>query len=329
MLIENANKGSYIESAQVFQAGQSNYLTERRIYKNMLQLHRIVKQKKDRHEYIPLHSHEYFHCIYGLSGEAMVRIADTSISVGKGMFVRIPPGTLHEIHGINSFQSFDIKFSCSEDLALLLDRIPAVSMLNLFEDNILKDIFHEAIRDDFFAEQIINSRMTELIYRILRKNKESNRIAYDILPPTITTDDKTVPSIRLQPAIQYIEAHLGDGPSVSALASFCGYNVSYFSTVFKNTYGMSPCSYVNSRRIDRAKELLLTTDSSITQIAGLLGIQLHTLSRMFKNAVGMSPLQYYNRANSDIGINVSKDSPYAIDSQFEIPKRTFIQDLDK
>ncbi len=295
----------------------------------MLQVHRIVKEKKDQHEYIPLHSHAYFHCIYGLSGEAVIHLEDTVVSVVKGMFVRIPPDTLHEIHGVNHFQSFDIKFSCSEDLALLLKQTPAVSNLNLYDGTILKDIFHEAIREDCFAEEIINAKMTELIYRIFRKNRNNEHNAYEILPPTITTDDQTIPAIRLQPAISYIETHISEELSVSKLAALCGYNVSYFSTVFKNAYGVSPGSYINTRRIERAKELLLTTDNSITQIAANVGIELHTLSRMFKNAVGMSPLQYYNRANSDIGINVSKDSPYAIDTQFEIPKRTRIQDLDK
>ncbi len=285
----------------------------------MLKLHRIVKQKKDRDEYIPPHSHKYFHCIYGLGGEAMVQLEDISITVSKGMFLRLCPGTLHAIYGIDNFQSFDVKFSCSEDLSCLLDTIPAVTMLNRFEESILKDIFHEAIQGDSFAEEIINSQMANLVYRILRKNQKIGQISYDILPAIAATDDNTVPSCRLQPALQFIDAHLADTLSVSVLASLCGYNVSYFSTVFKSTYGLSPCNYINSRRIDRAKDLLLTTDYSITQIAGLLGIQLHTFSRMFKNAVGISPIQYYNRANSDIGINVSKNSPYAIDSQFEIP----------
>lgn len=284
----------------------------------MLTLHRIVKQKKGRNEYIPLHSHTYFHCIYGLSGEATIQIHEEYIQAGKGMFVCLCPGTPHAIFGIDNFQSFDIKFSCSDSLTQMLAALPACSFLNRFEDVILKDIFHEAIRGDCFAEEIINSQMTGLVYRLIRKEHNSLQAGDNILPSAAVTDDKAA-CFRLRPAIQFIENHLDEDISVSSLASLCGYNSSYFSTVFRNTYGLSPRNYINSQKISKAKDLLLTTDYSITQISGLLGLQLHTFSRMFKNSVGISPLQYYNRANSDIGINVSKNSPYAIESPFEIP----------
>ncbi|MEY8356405.1 AraC family transcriptional regulator [Lachnospiraceae bacterium 54-53] len=284
----------------------------------MLTLHRIVKQKKGRNEYIPLHSHKYFHCIYGLSGEAMIQIHEDSIRAGKGMFVCLCPGTPHAIFGIDDFQSFDIKFSCSDGLSRMLGTLPACTVLNRFEDVILKDIFHEAIRGECFAEEIINSQMTGLVYRLLRKERSGLQAGGEIPSSAAVADDKAS-FFHLSPAIRYIDAHLDEDFSVASLASLCGYNVSYFSTVFKRTYGLSPRNYVNSQKIGKAKDLLLTTDYSITQISGLLGLQLHTFSRMFKNSVGISPLQYYNRANSDIGINVSKKSPYAIESPFEIP----------
>ncbi|MFR3727748.1 AraC family transcriptional regulator [Lacrimispora sp.] len=288
----------------------------------MLTLHRIVKQKKGRNEYIPLHSHTYFHCIYGLSGKAAIQIREEYIQAGKGMFLCLCPGTPHAIFGIDNFQSFDIKFSCSDSLTQMLAALPASSVLNRFEDAILKDIFHEAIRGDCFAEEIINAQMTGLIYRLLRKEHNSLQAGENLLSSAAAVEDKAA-CFRLRPAIQYIENHLDEEISVAGLASLCGYNSSYFSTVFRNTCGLSPRNYINSQKISKAKDLLLTTDYSITQISGLLGLQLHTFSRMFKNAVGISPLQYYSRANSDIGINVSKSSPYAIESAFEIPLKQF------
>lgn len=288
----------------------------------MLTLHRIVKQKKGRNEYIPLHSHTYFHCIYGLSGKAAIQIREEYIQAGKGMFLCLCPGTPHAIFGIDNFQSFDIKFSCSDSLTQMLAALPASSVLNRFEDAILKDIFHEAIRGDCFAEEIINAQMTGLIYRLLRKEHNSLQAGENLLSSAAAVEDKAA-CFRLRPAIQYIENHLDEEISVAGLASLCGYNSSYFSTVFRNTCGLSPRNYMNSQKISKAKDLLLTTDYSITQISGLLGLQLHTFSRMFKNAVGISPLQYYSRANSDIGINVSKSSPYAIESAFEIPLKQF------
>lgn len=50
-----------------------------------------------------------------------------------------------------------------------------------------------------------------------------------------------------------------------------GVSNSYLSSSFKTTFGIGLVQYINSLRIDRAKELILTTDASIKEIARQVG----------------------------------------------------------
>lgn len=281
-----------------------------------IKLHRIVKEKKDFNEYIPPHSHPYFHCVYVIDGEGKIVIDDETIIATKGTFIRINPDKTHSIFGINNFHSFDIKFTAEGSLYNDIASSPVAVSFSSYEESIVMDIFHQAVTNDLYTEEIVNARMTELMLLVLRKS-ESESVSFQYHIPDISQNN------ALYPALMYINANLSQYLSIADLAELCGYNSAYFSTVFKKTFGYSPLKYIALKKAERSKKLMLTTDLSITEIAESLGLELVTFSRMFKKIVGLSPLKYHNRANSDLGINVSKDSPYIKDADFEMPKKKF------
>lgn len=283
----------------------------------LLKMHRIVKEKKEKGDFIPHHKHSYFHCIYVLSGSGIIEVENNKIITEQNMFIKINPETEHAIFGVDNFQSFDMKFYCTGNLFEELKQSNLVVNLNGYEASIIKEIFNEAISDDVFAQEIINIKATELILRIIRKNNTKNTVNYQAIPYIMNNNNKTN---NLNLAINYIENNLHKSITVSELSKISGYNSAYFSTAFKNSFGYSPNKYINLRKIEKAKELMLTTDFNITQIAEIIGVELHTFSKIFKKFVGISPNNFYKRANSDIGINISKDSPFIVDADFEIPK---------
>lgn len=75
----------------------------------------------------------------------------------------------------------------------------------------------------------------------------------------------------MQKAALFINDHCHENISVSALAESCGYSKDHFTRKFKEVYGCSPRQYISTAKLNRAKELLLTTDQSISQIAAALG----------------------------------------------------------
>lgn len=84
------------------------------------------------------------------------------------------------------------------------------------------------------------------------------------------------------------------GPlDLPALARSAHVSESYFSRSFKAAFGESPHQYLLSRRMERAKALLRTSDLLITDVCLAVGFtSLGSFSAQFRRFVGMSPTAY-------------------------------------
>ena len=94
-------------------------------------------------------------------------------------------------------------------------------------------------------------------------------------------------------SLRYIREHYDEIISVSQLAKLENYNLSYFNEWFKQQTGVSPGQYLRNVRMEKAKELLLTTQYSMLEIALQVGYQNPAaFSRAFSQTVGQSPTAY-------------------------------------
>lgn len=91
----------------------------------------------------------------------------------------------------------------------------------------------------------------------------------------------------------YIEAHLDTNIGLDALAALCGMSTEHFVRMFKATTGQPPYQYVISRRVERAKQLLVGNRETLADIALACGFshQEH-LTRMFRRITGVTPGRY-------------------------------------
>lgn len=91
-------------------------------------------------------------------------------------------------------------------------------------------------------------------------------------------------------SLAYMDRHFDTALSVEDVATHVGLSGSYFTKQFRACTGYSPYEYLTLRRIDRAKELLLTGGSTVKQIAFETGYNSEeNFIRAFKNKVGLSP----------------------------------------
>jgi AraC family transcriptional regulator len=91
----------------------------------------------------------------------------------------------------------------------------------------------------------------------------------------------------------YVEANLADPIPLSALADRAGLSPFHFARAFKTTVGTTPRTFVEQRRVERAKRLLVETGQPIADIAVNAGFG--TQSRMtfvFKRGTGFTPAVY-------------------------------------
>ena len=95
---------------------------------------------------------------------------------------------------------------------------------------------------------------------------------------------------RVRRVSEFIDRHLTSALPMAKLAAVANLSTWYFCRAFKKSLGMSPHTYVMRKRIEKAQELMLTTDEPLAQIALSCGLasQSH-LCRVFWRATGYSP----------------------------------------
>lgn len=98
---------------------------------------------------------------------------------------------------------------------------------------------------------------------------------------------------QLQKVFDYIHDRLDQDLSLSELAEVLNLSQYHFCRVFKQSTGFAPHQYLTRCRIDRAKQLLLTTRSTIAEIALAVGLNNHSsFTRLFRQSVGVTPKQF-------------------------------------
>ena len=94
---------------------------------------------------------------------------------------------------------------------------------------------------------------------------------------------------------RYIDANYAEELHLDTLASLVHLNKYYLAHAFTETYGTSPMTYLNEKRIENCKELLATTDYKIAEIARLSGFSSQSyFSQCFLKSCGMSARAYRN-----------------------------------
>lgn len=97
----------------------------------------------------------------------------------------------------------------------------------------------------------------------------------------------------IRKACLHFRENLNTNISIEELAADLHVGYSYFRQMFRKYTGISPAQYHLSLRIQRAKDLLVSTDKSLKEIAIDLGFESYFyFSRIFKDKTGKSPLEY-------------------------------------
>ena len=94
----------------------------------------------------------------------------------------------------------------------------------------------------------------------------------------------------------YLLDHLDECIRVETLAEAVPLSVSHFCRAFKETFGETPHAHIMRLRLERAQEMMLTSEEPLSQIALACGLadQAH-LSKLFRRCMGESPSTWRRR----------------------------------
>lgn len=100
----------------------------------------------------------------------------------------------------------------------------------------------------------------------------------------------------VQKAKSYVKSHYPEDIRLSSISAHLNVSKNYFCNLFKSETGQSFISYLNRYRIEKARELLLTTDLRNYEIGERVGIpNSRHFSALFKKVIGVLPSDYKKR----------------------------------
>jgi AraC-like DNA-binding protein len=268
----------------------------------------VYRDTKSAQNELPDHFHDWYELVYIYSGQGTFFIDQTFYDAAPGDVFLIPGNTIHRSfpNPDNPKTSTALFFNAS-----LVHTPPlgeAFSYLRCFEQAKRRKAYrlplseedHSALAawiDHIHAEE--TGKLPGYRQAVLLQLQQILLLLGRSLHPAGAEPEvsSTAPS-WMTSILAYIDGHPGSPMGLSQLASQASVTPAHFSRVFKKLTGMNVTEYVTTKRIIRAKELLVESDANVASIAEQCGFEsLPHFHRMFKKLTGTTPSQYKRSEN--------------------------------
>jgi len=250
------------------------------------------------------HIHDYYEIVYVYSGKGTFFIDDIFYDMQQGDVFLIPNNTIHRAMPDKDqpITSTIIFFSPTLLYNVLLD--DSFFYLHLFEmtkkmknykislkkenqkriEEQLLTIFHETTNKKLGFRHASLLIVHQIILDLFRSHTDKKQ---NIMETNTYGPD------WIKEILVYINDNLSQQLNLTELSNEALVSTSHFSRVFKRTTGMGLTVYLNTKRVIKAKELLLETNHTISYIAEICGFESMThFHRIFKKYIDMTPVNY-------------------------------------
>lgn len=260
-----------------------------------------------------IYDHELM-CFAG-TNRHFIEFDDQTFELGKNSFIIIPPGVWHTGQSkkaaadtYRTWIHFDwlprVRIS-NAPILTYAPAHPAVKYLHKAPDFVPKIILHGEIPDpDTFFKN--HRRLCQLGETAGLKPKLLARallleILTDLLAPEPVQRPlraKKIEANDIRKALQVIASQpFAEAPLLkSCLYEQFNRSYEHLSRIFKQRYGTTPLSYIHALRIEKARQILITSNKTTPEVAKELGfrdpIYFH---RLFKQHTGQTPGRFRQR----------------------------------
>ncbi|MBN2880145.1 MAG: helix-turn-helix domain-containing protein [Clostridia bacterium] len=219
---------------------------------------------------VKTHSHDYGQFVLPYDGAVHIEFDGKSYVIDSNSIGYIPPSVNHKYNGEKNDESLII--------------------------NVNPTLIKESDREIFLnnCRYIFNDRV-KIIVDYIKSEAKNRDISESDKYLFFYVYDKIV-EVRKYKSVSYIHENYQENIKISTLAELECYNTTYYTDWFKSHAGMPPSEYIKRVRIDKAKDLLLTTQYNLTQIASQAGYShSSTMCAAFKEVTGITPKEYRNQ----------------------------------
>lgn len=242
----------------------------------------------------PMHWHERIELLCVIKGSLWLNSGDVCFEVKEGQTVAIAPGKLHEgMAGTQGVAYHTVMFEVERFLNTALE----------------SDAYFMSIVQGKVAFQtcIENADLSDAICKlssIITKEDPGNTLiaiglTYEILGILYKyceyhAQREVLSSNRdFGKILEYIDEHYAEKLSLEQISSQFGYNETYFCRRFKKITGFTFCNYIQTLRMEQAKQFLSHTSEEIGVIAWKCGYEdVSYFSNCFKKNVGYTPTEF-------------------------------------
>lgn len=171
-------------------------------------------------------------------------------------------------------------------------------------DNIFEYLGFEKSEVLSCSDKNILSKITNLCSDICKEENafEKSRILYSVLGIASSLSknayhaenpERKKINKKIRPVIAFIENNYKNPVSLEELAELIDVSKSYLCRVFKQAYGITPVTFLLNFRINKAKQLLISTDMKIRRLAAECGFNdTSYFCMVFKKSEGMTPEEF-------------------------------------
>ena len=259
---------------------------------------RYMYSNNQRPSYVLPHFHSELEIIYLLSGSVTIFRGLNAVTLYPGDIIIFQPNEIHSTQSEDptttayvlqiSYDFLNASCNASPLPSFHVPLIRAASEEELLHIKKLQSLIRHIFELDNGAKPYIYIKqqgiLCFLIYELLENFKEFHNESMKNFHKNYS---------RILKIDTYLKEHYKEDLSLEDVSTYIGVTPPYFSRLFKNVYGIPYTKYLNSLRLEFARNDLLTTDYSILTISeknGFANYQLFLLN--FKQLYGCTPLAY-------------------------------------
>ena len=223
--------------------------------------------------------------VYIVSGEGIFTIEGEKIPAIPGKLFYFYPELVHACNTsqTNPLLFFAVHFNFNYGNKSTSCRLP-IDFVNTINSNaLIKKLFFDLHRLWFIRKQGYLLESSILLQQII----------YEVFENITNKDFMFKNSKRLEILIDYIENNYKTKIGTDALCSIINVKSTYLNHIFKELLGEKPMDYINKYRINKAKELLYSTNTKIKDISNEVGIvDQYYFAKLFKKYEHISPTKF-------------------------------------
>jgi len=132
------------------------------------------------------------------------------------------------------------------------------------------------IASKYLADGLLTSIIAQMVIQAEYNLEEVRKIA--------------LPRWRLNKVSEYVSAHMGEDITLDKMAAVANLSRRHFARCFTLEIGQTPYRWLLERRLDRAKDLLTSTDDTLSDISVACGFSSQShLTTLLRKRTGLTP----------------------------------------